>query len=135
MKQLNKQIGPFKLWQWLIVAAAGITLGLVLRNRFAAKSDFSGVATPSNPDAGEFGSTEGAPFQFNSPDFETLRLLVVEQNRLRDELERNHPPIEEENDTGLVPPIGIKPEDFFNDQRGTAIDPSLLDRIGIGTAP
>ena len=82
-EQLNKQIGPFKLWQWLIVAAAGITLGLVLKNRFAAKSDFSGVATPS-VEGGEFGPTQGANTQLQF-DFASLLRFLRESDRFRDE--------------------------------------------------
>ncbi len=82
-EQLNKQIGPFKLWQWLIVAAAGITLGLVVKNRFAAKSDFSGVATPS-VEGGEFGPTQGANTQLQF-DFASLLRFLRESDRFRDE--------------------------------------------------
>lgn len=122
-EQLNKQIGPFKLWQWLIVAAAGITLGLVLKNRFAAKSDFSGVATPSNSDAGELGPTQGASQQI-SFDFNTLLRFITERDRLQDELENR----DDEGEDGFG--IGFDPSgDFLTPLEET--DPDILrERFG-----
>lgn len=97
-ERLNKQLGPFKLWQWLVIVIVGVGLGLLVRNRFTSSTrhavdDPSGTSLPSNPDAGGVGSggiyygTEGAPPQLNSPDFETIQGIEKDQDRLRDELD------------------------------------------------
>jgi LysM repeat protein len=97
-ERLNKQLGPFKLWQWLVIVIVGVGIGLLVRRRFSADTphaidDPSGMGLPSNPDAGGVGSggayygTQGAPAQFNSPDFETIQGIERDQDRLRDELD------------------------------------------------
>lgn len=87
-EQLQRQIGPFKLWQWLLIVIVGVGLGLIIRNRFNTGS--SGETRPTTPAVGDdverLPATQGAPTILQQ-DFDSVRSIREEQDRLADELD------------------------------------------------
>lgn len=88
---LNRQIGPFKVWQWLVVVIAGVGIGLLVRRRFAMGNDYSGTSldssTPIEP-SDNLPGTQGAPTIVNSPDFDSMRALQQNFDRFQDEIDQ-----------------------------------------------
>lgn len=82
-EQLQKQIGPFKLWQWLLIIVAGVGLGLLIRNSMANRT---GPTTPAQDGPDNLPATQGAPTILQQ-DFDSIRTLQDEQDRLQDELD------------------------------------------------
>lgn len=115
---LNRQIGPFKLWQWLLVLVGGIALGLMVRNRFSGfgggKDEESTLG--ATDDLEGLTPTQGAP-TIVQQDFESVTALQQQQDRFQDELENI--------ETGL----GDRIEDLFTEVT------ERIDKIKIPVMP
>lgn len=95
---LQRQVGPFKLWQWIIVGIVGIGLGLLIRRRMASKpgkgtgvvGNYDGTSAASNDDGAgaSLGATQGSIGQEGQLiDWGSAAFIAQENNRWLDELD------------------------------------------------
>lgn len=123
MNQLQRQIGPLKLWQWLVVAALGIGLGLIIRRRIGTSAGRTTGVTDTFDGTGQIGSsyddsmpsTQGSVGQEGQLiDWGSAYVVREEQNRFLDELEDRlddiFTPIKDRLEEALVPvPVPKQP--------------------------
>jgi len=122
MNQLQRQIGPLKLWQWLIVALLGIGLGLYIRRRISTKAGPGTGVTATYDGTGYVGSGEYLPAtQGSAPapegqliDWGSAYVIQEQQDRFLDELqsalEEIFTPIQEQLEAIIVPVPPSEPE-------------------------
>lgn len=93
-ERLNQQIGPLKLWQWLLVALLGIGLGILIRRRLGSDRP-PAVAAVGNPEFGQstagpdgLSPTQGSlPLQGQQQDFAFQKVVYEFIDRFDDELD------------------------------------------------
>lgn len=56
MEQLQRKVGPFKIWQWVIIVVLGVLLGIAVRGRFAS----AGSSEPVPATVPDFLPSQGA---------------------------------------------------------------------------
>jgi hypothetical protein len=87
---LQKKVGPFKLWQWLIVAVVGIGMGLVIRKRLGqGKVDTQPETLYTGEPVEGLEATQGSVGQTGQLiDWGSSQAVLQSENRILDELER-----------------------------------------------
>jgi hypothetical protein len=87
---LQKKVGPFKLWQWLVVAIVGIGMGLVIRKRLGqGQVDTHPETLYTGEPVEGLEATQGSVGQTGQLiDWGSGPALIDEQNRFLDELDK-----------------------------------------------
>jgi hypothetical protein len=106
---LSRRIGPFPLGIWIVIVVVGVSLGLILRKRFAGRSDDgSGSVEPAFPQDGLTGPVSGGSNPGFAPVTVTRTELVetVDREALQDLVDEIKRFVKVGTDTPVTPGAG-----------------------------